>query len=195
MYFLRLTYHDRPPVSDEIGSWTFADGVLTLRNPHRPRRFRVADDRLQPLTLSGEPLPAPIETDMKRLQAFGPIEPKLQATPLEGTQWHAVRLGQRPLDVPAGTRVPTLLLTSTPTRRASGSTGCNTFNGSYTTMGTQLTFGPAVSTRMACMGAGSELERDWLAILPKVASYQLRGPVLELFDGTRTLLARLEATP
>jgi heat shock protein HslJ len=67
--------------------------------------------------------------------------------------------------------------------RATGFAGCNRFSASYTLAGDSLGFGPAVSTKMACV-EGDDLEREFLAALPAVASFStiadtlvLHGPV------------------
>lgn len=57
--------------------------------------------------------------------------------------------------------------------RASGKSGCNSYNGSYTLDGASISFGPLMSTRMACaVEAMMNQERDYLDLLSKVTSYE-----------------------
>jgi heat shock protein HslJ len=74
---------------------------------------------------------------------------------------------------------PTLVFsTATGQRRASGFAGCNRFAGPYSLKDGQLSFGPFVTTRIACSGARGELERDYLDALAHIAKtgVQLRAP-------------------
>jgi putative lipoprotein len=77
------------------------------------------------------------------------------------------------------------------TGRAAGFAGCNRYSGRYTVAGAGLTFGPAVSTKMACTD-GDELERSYLAILPRVTSYTVSDTGL-ILDGSAGPLARFRA--
>lgn len=77
------------------------------------------------------------------------------------------------------------------TGRAAGFAGCNRYSAGYTLAGDSLTFGPAVSTKMACAG-GDELERAYLAMLPAIRSYALSDSTLTL-NGSGGPLARFRA--
>ena len=77
--------------------------------------------------------------------------------PLEGTTWE---LSADSLNLPGGDKIqPTLLLSD---GRASGFTGCNRLNTSYTTSGSSLTFGPAAMTNMACPAPESAIEQAFV---------------------------------
>jgi heat shock protein HslJ len=74
---------------------------------------------------------------------------------------------------------PTLIFsTATGQRRASGFAGCNRFGASYSLKSGKLSFGPLVSTRMACPGARGELEHAYLDALSHIAKtgVQWRAP-------------------
>jgi heat shock protein HslJ len=74
---------------------------------------------------------------------------------------------------------PTLVFsTVTGQRRASGYAGCNRFAGPYSLKGGELSFGPFVTTRMACPGPRGDLERDYLDALAHIAKtgVQQHGP-------------------
>ena len=90
-----------------------------------------------------------------------------------------------PLDVDA-----TLLLQD---GQASGSGGCNTFNGTYVLDGTSLTFGDEISTTlMLCEEAVQAVEDAYLAALPEVAGWAISGGVLTLTDDVGTVLLTFE---
>jgi len=67
------------------------------------------------------------------------------AADLAGTSWTLVSIGGTPVVDGSG---PHLIFGVD--GHASGSTGCNSMSGDYTTDGAALTFGPMATTRMAC---------------------------------------------
>lgn len=77
---------------------------------------------------------------------------------------------------------------------ASGSTGCNTFNGSYELDGSSLTFGEAfATTRAACPEeTTTAVEDGYLAALPQVASWEIEGDELRLNAPDGALLLTFE---
>lgn len=102
---------------------------------------------------------------------------------LAGTSWAAVDIAGAP---PLADKVPTLAFGAD--GRASGHAGCNRFSGPYSHKGAALTFGPLISTRMACLGPGDEQERRFLATLQKTTSAQVSDERLAL-DGPGGALA------
>lgn len=73
----------------------------------------------------------------------------------------------------------------------SGFSGCNRFFGSYSFVGGALTFGPLVTTRMACPPDEMDTERKILQLLEAVKSATATHTVLTLNDGTGAVLATL----
>ena len=67
---------------------------------------------------------------------------------------------------------------------AGGSAGCNRFSASYTADATTLTFGPIMTTRIACDGPSTALGTSYLGALPTVASYTAAGGTLTLMDAS-----------
>ena len=99
----------------------------------------------------------------------------------EGVVWHlagyavAGELGIVPWHVD-----PTLLLDG---GRASGSSGCNRFDGTYTLEGDALSFDEAfVMTRMACGDEAGVVEDAYMATLPRTARWSIEDDVLSFFD-------------
>src|SRR6266511_773660 len=113
--------------------------------------------------------------------------PPLATTTIADREWALVTLGERSTPLGAGGRPATLRLDSA-TSRAAGFGGCNRFSASYRLSGDSLSFGPVVSTKMACAD-GDELERSFLAALPAVAAYQVTDSALTL-SGPDGVLAR-----
>ncbi|WP_127105800.1 META domain-containing protein [Pararhodobacter zhoushanensis] len=71
--------------------------------------------------------------------------------------------------------------------QASGRSGCNRYNGSYT-LDDGFAFGALASTRMACRGRGGEIEAQFNTIVDQVNGWRLDNGVLELLDGERAVL-------
>ena len=97
---------------------------------------------------------------------------------LAGRSWQLVGLDEQASPPGAGGRPATLEFDTVATP-ASGFAGCNRYAGPYTRSGGGLTFGPLVSTRMACVD-GDALERRFLAALAEVSTYTVSDSVLTL---------------
>ena len=74
--------------------------------------------------------------------------------------------------------------------KVTGNSGCNRYGGSYRVDGDKLTIGPEIaSTLMACVAGPTAVEQAYLARLPRVTSYAIRGTTLTLVgSGDKTLL-------
>jgi heat shock protein HslJ len=116
-------------------------------------------------------------------------EPVSAAAPVDirGSTWILVSL--RGVAVVPGARgAPTLQL-GTAESQVVGFGGCNRLGGSYTLKGAALTFGPLLSTRMACPDVMAT-EAAFSQALAEVRGWRLRGAELELVAGD-TVLATL----
>ena len=101
---------------------------------------------------------------------------------LVGTEWV---LGDLPGQVLADVR-PTISFSGDGT--VDGNAGCNTFSGSYTADGSNLTFGPLASTKMACEGAKGTLETAFLGAIQATTTYEITDAgELKLTSGATTL--------
>lgn len=78
---------------------------------------------------------------------------------------------------------------------ASGVSACNQYSTPYTLNGSQLTFGPVLSTQMACEGVRGVIESTYQPVLAQVASYQIRGDSLILNDSQGATLLRFAIDP
>ena len=123
-----------------------------------------------------------------------PSEPapgKQTDSPLRGTHWKLVRLGETPVETAAKQREPHLILASSEPR-VSGSGGCNRVAGGFELDGDKLRFSRMVSTRMACV-AGMEQEQRFLQSIEKVERYRIKGSDLEMLDAGGAVVARFQA--
>lgn len=113
-------------------------------------------------------------------------------SPLRGTYWKLVRLGDRPAEAAAAKEREPRLVFATDTLRVTGSGGCNRVSGPFEVEGERLRFGGMVATRMMC-STGMEQEQRFLDALRAVTRYRVGGRELELLDASGEVRARFEA--
>ena len=108
---------------------------------------------------------------------------------LTGIDWRLVSLG------PAGSETDVVPGTTVTARfgedgRVGGSTGCNTYSGSYEVRGDTISVGRLASTRRACLDQNAnEQERSFLAALEAANRFRLSSDRLTIFsDRGRTVL-------
>jgi putative lipoprotein len=116
--------------------------------------------------------------------------PAMSAASLDNREWALVALGEVAAPLGAGGRPATIQFDPS-TGQAAGFAGCNRYSAGYTVAADSLTFGPAISTKMACAD-GDQLERGYLAMLPAIRSYALSDSTLTL-NGSDGPLARFRA--
>jgi heat shock protein HslJ len=103
---------------------------------------------------------------------------------LPGTKWELTSLsGATPA---SGTSV-TLFFGNDD--KAGGDAGCNNYSGTYKVSGSSLTFGPMVSTMMACQPPIMDQEQAFLKALGATKSYEATADQLTLKDGSGNVLA------
>ena len=112
------------------------------------------------------------------------------AVSIEDRDWDLVGLGERDHPLGAGGKPATLRFDKA-AQRAGGNAGCNRYNASYRLSGDSLSFGPAISTRMACPD-GMDLENAWLGALANIKTWSATDSTLTL-NGADGALARFEA--
>src|SRR6478609_8603969 len=92
---------------------------------------------------------------------------------LTGIEWRLVSLGPvgSESSVVAGT---TVTLTLAEDERVSGSTGCNSYGGTYQVRGDNISFNRIVSTRRACLDQkANEQEHKYLSIIEAANRFRL----------------------
>jgi heat shock protein HslJ len=110
--------------------------------------------------------------------------PAGNAPALPGTKWELVTLnGAAPVE---GTSV-TLFFGNDD--QAGGDASCNTYGGSYTIKGSGLTFGPMMSTMMACEPVIMDQEQAYLKVLGDTRSFEATSDKLTLKDSSGKELA------
>ncbi len=78
----------------------------------------------------------------------------------------------------------------------SGSAGCNSFSGTYTTDGDTIEIGPLATTKRACVPAVTAVESGYLARLGAATTFAIAGGTLTLSDASgQVVLAYAESEP
>jgi heat shock protein HslJ len=108
---------------------------------------------------------------------------------LAGTSWTATGInnGKGGLEATAGTENVTITFGTDGT--VSGSSGCNTYNGTYTAEGGTITFGPLAQTMKACEDAIMQIEQQYTAALAASTVYEIEGTTLTLRDASGAMQA------
>ncbi|HKR14597.1 MAG TPA: META domain-containing protein [Pyrinomonadaceae bacterium] len=100
---------------------------------------------------------------------------------LAGTNWRLVSFGAAGTEenIVPGTK-PTLNFGED--GRASGSTGCNSFSGTYTVRGDNVSFGRMISTKRACLDQkANQQEQMYLSALEQARSFRLTSNRLAIY--------------
>lgn len=112
---------------------------------------------------------------------------------LSGTYWRIDQINQLELTAEDNRREPHLVLHAGDRNSVTATVGCNRISATFTTEGQELTFGPAVSTRMACPAHLEQAENELITMLSSVSSFHISGDNLLLFGVDGEVLARLAA--
>ncbi len=115
--------------------------------------------------------------------AEGVVGLEFAATPapaLTGTKWVATGINNGKGGVVSSVTGTDVTATFATDGSVSGSGGCNTYSGTYTTDGTKLSFGTLATTQMACGDAVNSQESAYFTALARVATYDFVGSNLEL---------------
>lgn len=190
-YKLSRDYLERPVKSDETGKWEYdqSKSIVTLHpsgTNARPQLFSLdLKPSLHMLDAEGNPIPSGPTNSLAEMSP--------SSAPLEGTQWHVVKLGSAAYSPGAGEQVATLQFDAT-SMRVSGSSGCNRFTGGYHTSAShELHIGPLGMTRMMCASPAMQAEGVFTKALAQAASFSIEGKTLTLYDKDGTVLVQLEA--
>jgi heat shock protein HslJ len=102
---------------------------------------------------------------------------------LVGTSWSVVSIDGEPTlqDGP-----PTMVFAPD---GVSGTTGCNSYGGTFRTDGDAMTIAAGAMTEMACDGPRGDQETRFIAALPKIERWQLREDGFLELSGAATLVA------
>jgi heat shock protein HslJ len=112
--------------------------------------------------------------------AGGDPSAAVAAAPLTDTRWHLVRIGADSAIRRGTERDPYLRFTDAD-KRVGGSTTCNSMGGTYEVTGDRISFGPLMSTKMACVEP--ELmaqETRFMSALDSVERFAISADTLSL---------------
>ena len=115
--------------------------------------------------------------DNKVLAAY-----KAETQDLAGTEWNVIGYNNGKQAVVSVINGTTLTASFGKDGNLSGNAGCNTYSGTYTVNGNQVTIGPLASTMMFCEDPAGTMDQEaqYLAALQTAATYQIENNVLEL---------------
>jgi heat shock protein HslJ len=117
-----------------------------------------------------------------------------QTSDIVGTSWRLESYGPANAPVPAAAKPATIAFGADGS--VSGSTGCNSYGGSYTLDGERLTFGPLVGTLIACPEEDiTQQERELLGALQGTVRYELAGGKLRIFYAADSKVFTFGAVP
>lgn len=108
---------------------------------------------------------------------------------LTGSPWLLTQLGEEP-------PLPDTQITAefNEDGRVGGTSGCNSYNTTYSVDGNQIEFGEEmIGTLMACPDPVMEQERLYLEALSAVATFEIVDDELTLYDADGNALARFQA--
>ena len=105
------------------------------------------------------------------------------ATGLEGTSWKVTGVNNGRGAVEGSSLTEALTLEFAAGGTLSGSNGCNTFSGSYTTTGTTIAISPDLATTLiACEPDVDALAQQYTAALTASTTFEVSGSMLTLRD-------------
>ena len=107
--------------------------------------------------------------------------PSAAAAPLTDTRWNLVRIGADSAIRRGTERDPYLRFTDAD-KRVGGSTTCNSMGGTFEVTGDRISFGPLMSTKMACVEP--ELmaqETRFMSALDSVERFAISADTLSLY--------------
>lgn len=115
-----------------------------------------------------------------------PVLPPVQsAASLENTTWQWLHITDRAGTITFTPKRPEAFKMQFTSTRMSSATDCNTLGGSYQVVGSELTFGPLMSTLMYCDGSD---EATYSAALGSASGFEIAGNQLLLLTTEGTIL-------
>ncbi len=108
------------------------------------------------------------------------VPPTPTRSPLVGVNWVLANMNANQL-LPPG-----LVITAVfdDNGRVNGSSGCNTYNGSYTASGNNLSVGPLSGTNIMCDDATMQIEQQFLTLFQSAATYNISANGLVIFNSS-----------
>ncbi len=111
------------------------------------------------------------------------------------TEWTLVELEGEPVEVGPVEQGPPSLVLDLEESRVSGSGGVNRLMGTFVLSEDELRFGPLATTMMAGPEEAMRREREFLAALERVTSYELDGRKLTLLADDESVVRLMPGVP
>jgi len=108
------------------------------------------------------------------------VPPTPTRSPLIGVNWRLANMNMNEL-IPAGLQITAVFDEN---GRVNGSSGCNTYSGSYTASGNNLSIGPLSGTNILCDEATMQIESKFLNLFQSAATYNISGNGLVIFNSS-----------
>ena len=110
---------------------------------------------------------------------------------LVNTYWKLTKLGEQTI-VMSEKQSKEAFLQLQVDGNTKGFGGCNMFRGAYQQKGNDLSFGPSMSTKKACL-AGMDTEGKFMSVLGEVKYYSIHKEILSVLNGKKQKIAEFKA--
>jgi heat shock protein HslJ len=120
---------------------------------------------------------------------------KAQSQDLAGTSWEVIGYNNGKQAVTSVLIGTTMTADFGTDGTLSGTSGCNTYKGTYAVTGNQITIGPLATTRMVCPQEIMDQETLYLAALQTAATYRIEGTRMELRTKDGALAVNFQEKP
>ncbi|HLO80295.1 MAG TPA: META domain-containing protein [Chitinophagaceae bacterium] len=180
----------KPIVKTGTFEWNSAGSNIKLNGiQNAPSQYKVGENRLFQLDMKGEMIKT--ELAPKYILEKQPAQAAVSDAPITDTYWKLTELLGKPVDTTVK-RKEMFLQFEKESGRVTGSGGCNSVSGTYTTEANgRITLSKMISTRMAC--PAMQDESAFLQALSKVNTYIVSGNKLQLTTGKMAPLLVFES--
>ncbi|MGD9931289.1 MAG: copper resistance protein NlpE N-terminal domain-containing protein [Mangrovibacterium sp.] len=172
--------------SEGTFSWDETGSTVMLNDARRPgetTRYKVGEQVLIQLDRQGDVIQGPLANHY-RLTKDQPV--------ITEKYWKLVELNGQKIGPDENQRREAHLILKDVDRQVVGSSGCNSFHGTYElTEGNRIRFSQLASTKVAC--PDMDTERALFQVLELADNYSLTGDTLFLHKARMAPLARFEA--
>jgi len=174
-----VTYLGKPDgVYEAHGTWTpGSDSILTLAPTKLGYKIKVNADGTLTIADATE---NHLEKEPSILHRIGSVS-KTDQSVLLNDIWLLESINRKEITDGDYAREKPLLEFHKVDGKVMGTTGCNRLNGTYKTEGNMISFGPLMTTKIACPGKG---EATFKAALAEVNSYKIKDLKLYLLSGS-----------
>lgn len=191
-YLLKTKYIGRSETYlEHKGSFTWNDAGSTIILSdvrENPKQFLVGEGKLFQLDMSGKRITGDLADKYILAKTNA-----MTADPLFDNQWKLIELMGKSVPSAVAPLQDITLMFTKEGNRVSGYSGCNNYNGGFSTPApSRLSFAQMVSTMKACMN-NMDVEAEYLKMLQSVDNYAINGNILSLHKAKIAPLAKFEA--